>query len=167
MQRNQPENARRQSRYDGIAEIDPDFAGAGLRVGVVMARFNLDICEGLLSACTEELLERGVARGDIRIVTVPGALEIPLVLQTMAKSGRFDALVALGAVVRGETYHFELVSNELGAGVTRVGLDTGIPIANGVLTTENDDQAITRMRDKGADCARAAVEMANLLKAVR
>ena len=167
MQRNQPENARRQSRYDGIAEIDPDLAGAGLRVGVVMARFNLDICEGLLSACTEELLELGVARGDIRIVTVPGALEIPLVLQTMAQSGRFDALVALGAVVRGETYHFELVSNELGAGVTRVGLDTGIPIANGVLTTENDDQAITRMRDKGADCARAAVEMANLLKAVR
>nr|MBP7469058.1 6,7-dimethyl-8-ribityllumazine synthase [Thauera sp.] len=86
---------------------------------------------------------------------------------TMAKSGNYDALVALGAVVRGETYHFELVSNEMGAGVTRVGLDTGLPIANGVLTTENDDQAIARMREKGADCARAAVEMANLLKAVR
>ena len=167
MQRNQPENARQGARYDGIDEIDPNFAGAGVRVGIVMARFNLDICEGLLSACTDELLTLGVARGDIRIVTVPGALEIPLVLQTMAKSGNYDALVALGAVVRGETYHFELVSNEMGAGVTRVGLDTGLPIANGVLTTENDDQAIARMREKGGDCARAAVEMANLLKAVR
>ena len=167
MQRNQPENARQGARYDGIDEIDPNFDGAGVRVGIVMARFNLDICEGLLSACTDELLQLGVARSDIRIVTVPGALEIPLVLQTMAKSGNYDALVALGAVVRGETYHFELVSNEMGAGVTRVGLDTGLPIANGVLTTENDDQAIARMREKGADCARAAVEMANLLKAVR
>ena len=167
MQRNQPENARQGARYDGIDEIDPNFNGAGVRVGIVMARFNLDICEGLLSACTAELLQLGVARGDIRIVTVPGALEIPLVLQTMAKSGNYDALVALGAVIRGETYHFELVSNEMGAGVTRVGLDTGLPIANGVLTTENDDQAIARMREKGADCARAAVEMANLLKAVR
>ena len=167
MQRNQPENARQGARYDGIDEIDPNFDGAGVRVGIVMARFNLDICEGLLSACTDELLALSVARGDIRIVTVPGALEIPLVLQTMAKSGNYDALVALGAVVRGETYHFELVSNEMGAGVTRVGLDTGLPIANGVLTTENDDQAIARMREKGADCARAAVEMANLLKAVR
>ena len=130
MQRNQPENARQGARYDGIDELDPNFNGAGVRVGIVMARFNLDICEGLLSACTDELL-------------------------------------ALGAVIRGETYHFELVSNEMGAGVTRVGLDTGLPIANGVLTTEDDDQAVARMREKGADCARAAVEMANLLKAVR
>ena len=167
MQRTQPENVRQGARYDGIAETDPNLNGAGVRVGIVMARFNLDICEGLLSACTDELLALGVARGDIRIVTVPGALEIPLVLQTMARSAKYDALVALGAVVRGETYHFELVSNEMGAGVTRVGLDTGLPIANGVLTTENDDQAIARMREKGADCARAAVEMANLLKAVR
>ena len=167
MQRTQPESARQGARQDGIDEIDPNLAGAGIRVGIVMARFNLNIGEGLLSACTDELLQLGVARSDIRIVTVPGALEIPLVLQTMANSGKYDALVALGAVVRGETYHFELVSNEMGAGVTRVGLDTGLPIANGVLTTENDDQAIARMREKGADCARAAVEMANLLKAVR
>ena len=167
MQRTQPESARQGARQDGIDEIDPNLAGAGIRVGIVMARFNLNIGEGLLSACTDELLQLGVARSDIRIVTVPGALEIPLVLQTMAKSGNYDALVALGAVIRGETYHFELVSNEMGAGVTRVGLDTGLPIANGVLTTENDDQAIARMREKGADCARAAVEMANLLKAVR
>ena len=167
MQRTQPESARQGVRHDGIDEIDPNLAGAGIRVGIVMARFNLNIGEGLLSACTDELLQLGVARSDIRIVTVPGALEIPLVLQTMANSGKYDALVALGAVIRGETYHFELVSNEMGAGVTRIGLDTGLPIANGVLTTEDDDQAIARMREKGADCARAAVEMANLLKAVR
>ena len=164
MQRTQPESARQGARHDGIDEIDPNLAGAGIRVGIVMARFNLNIGEGLLSACTDELLQLGVARSDIRIVTVPGALEIPLVLQTMANSGKYDALVALGAVIRGETYHFELVSNEMGAGVTRIGLDTGLPIANGVLTTEDDDQAIARMAEKGRDCAQAAVEMANLLK---
>ena len=167
MQRTQPESARQGARHDGIDEIDPNLAGAGLRVGIVMARFNLNIGEGLLSACTDELLQLGVTRGDIRIVTVPGALEIPLVLQTMANSGDYDALVALGAVIRGETYHFELVSNEMGAGVTRIGLDTGLPIANGVLTTEDDDQAIARMREKGSDCARTVVEMSNLLKVVR
>ena len=167
MQRTQPESARQGVRHDGIDEIDPNLAGAGIRIGIVMARFNLDIGEGLLSACTDELLDLGVARADIRIVTVPGALEIPLVLQTMANSGKYDALVALGAVIRGETYHFELVSNEMGAGVTRIGLDTGLPIANGVLTTEDDDQAIARMREKGSDCARTVVEMSNLLKVVR
>jgi len=167
MQRTQPESARKGARHDGIDEIDPNLTGAGIRVGIVMARFNLNIGEGLLSACTDELLQLGVTRGDIRIVTVPGALEIPLVLQTMAKSGDYDALVALGAVIRGETYHFELVSNEMGAGVTRIGLDTGLPIANGVLTTEDDDQAIARMREKGSDCARTVVEMSNLLKVVR
>ena len=167
MQRTQPESARQGARQDGIDEIDPNLAGAGIRVGIVMARFNLNIGEGLLSACTDELLQLGVARSDIRIVTVPGALEIPLVLQTMANSGDYDALVALGAVIRGETYHFELVSNEMGAGVTRIGLDTGLPIANGVLTTEDDNQAIARMREKGSDCARTVVEMSNLLKVVR
>ena len=167
MQRTQPESARQGARQDGIDEIDPNLAGAGIRVGIVMARFNLNIGEGLLSACTDELLQLGVARSDIRIVTVPGALEIPLVLQTMANSGKYDALVALGAVIRGETYHFELVSNEMGAGVTRIGLDTGLPIANGVLTTEDDDQAIARMREKGSDCARTVVEISNLLKVVR
>lgn len=129
-----------------------------------MSRFNQDVCEGLLSACTNELLELGVAPDMIRIATVPGALEIPLVLQKLARSGKFDALVALGAVIRGETYHFELVSNEMGAAITRVVLDTGVPVANGVLTTEDDDQALARMQEKGSDCARAAVEMANLLK---
>lgn len=150
------------ARFSHIDEIEPRLDGRGLRVGIVMSRFNPDICEGLLSACIEELDKLGVT--GVRLATVPGALEIPLTLQVMARSGRFDALVALGAVVRGETYHFELVSNEMGTGITRVGLDNGIPIANGVLTTEDDDQAIARMAEKGRDCAQAAVEMANLLK---
>jgi len=153
-------------RYDNIPEIAPNLDGSGLKVGVVMCRFNLDVCEGLLSACTDELLRLGVAAGDITIATVPGALEAPLTLQTMARSGRFDALVALGAVIRGETYHFELVSNEQGAGITRVTLDTGVPIANGILTCETDEQAEVRMQPKGADCAQAAIEMANLKKAM-
>ena len=144
-----------------------ELAGEGLRIGIVRARFNDAITSKLAETCVAELLALGVVARDVVHLTVPGALEIPLVLQTMARSGRFDALVALGAVVRGETYHFELVSNEMGAGVTRAGLDTGLPIANGVLTTEDDDQAVARMHEKGADCARTAVEMANLLKAVR
>ncbi len=154
------------ARYDNIPEHDINLNGAGLKVGIVMARFTLDVCEGLLSACTAELQRLGVAAGDIAIATVPGALEIPLVLQTMAQTGKYDALVALGAVIRGETYHFEVVSNDSCRGVLEVQLKTGVPIANGILTTENDDQALVRMQVKGADCAQAAVEMANLLKAV-
>jgi len=154
-------------RFEKIAEITPDLNGAGLRVGIVMSRFNQYVCEGLLSAATTELLNRGVAHDAIQIATVPGALEIPLVLQTMARSGRFDALIALGAVIRGETYHFELVSNEQGAGITRVTLDESIPIANGVLTTEDDNQAEFRMHQKGTEAAQAVIEMANLQKALR
>ena len=150
-----------------MREIEPDFKAAGLRVGIVMARFNREIGEGLLSGCKAELKQLGVADQDITLASVPGALEIPLVLQTMAQSGRFDALVALGAVIRGETYHFEVVSNESARGVTDVQLNTGIPIANGVLTTENDDQALVRMVQKGGEAAQAAVEMANLLRVVK
>jgi 6,7-dimethyl-8-ribityllumazine synthase len=145
---------------------DPDFDGAGLRIGIVQARFNEDICHGLRAACLTELKHLGVDEQDVLLVTVPGALEIPLALQKMAESGQFDALIALGAVVRGETYHFELVANESGAGIQRIGLDHGIPIANAVLTTENDDQAEVRMSGKGADAARVAVEMANLVAAM-
>lgn len=155
------------ARYENIPEYENDLNGSGLRIGVVMSRFNPDVCEGLLSACIAELQQLGVAATDIRIATVAGALEIPLTLQVMARSGQFDGLVALGAVIRGETYHFELVSNELGAGVTRVTLDTGVPIANGVLTTEDDDQALARMQEKGSDCARTVVELANLLKLLK
>ena len=152
------------ARYDDIEEIEPDHRGAGLRIGIVMSRFNADVGEGLLSSCTAELLKRGVSGADVRIVSVPGALEAPLALQKMAVSGEYDALIALGAVIRGETYHFEIVSNEACSGITTVQLDTGVPIANGILTTENDDQALARMMEKGADCAIAAIEMANLLK---
>ncbi len=154
------------SRFENIREIDPNLNGTGLKVGVVMARFNLDVCEGLLSACTAELKKLGVAAEDITIATVPGALEIPLVLQTMAQTGDYHALVALGAVIRGETYHFEVVSNDSCRAVMEVQLDTGVPVANGILTCEDDDQALARMQQKGADCAQAAVEMANLLRAL-
>ena len=151
-------------RCQNIREIEPDLSGASLRVGVVMSRFNRDIVDGLLSACCQELGRLGVAPDNVTVATVPGALELPLVLQTMAQSGKFDALVALGAVVRGETYHFEVVSNESARGITDAQLAIGIPIANGVLTTENDDQALARVSVKGAEAAQAAVEMANLLR---
>jgi 6,7-dimethyl-8-ribityllumazine synthase len=149
-----------------VGMYEPDFDGAGLRIGIVQARFNEDICHGLRAACLTELKLLGVDDQDVLLVTVPGALEIPLALQKMAESGQFDALIALGAVVRGETYHFELVANESGAGIQRIGLDHGIPIANAVLTTENDEQAEARMAGKGADAARVAVEMANLVAAM-
>ena len=154
------------ARYDKIFEFESNLSGKGLRIGIVMSRFNLDVCEGLLSACTAGLLKHGVAAEDIRIATVAGALEIALVLKKMAESGKFDALVALGAVIRGETYHFEIVSNEMASAITRVNLDTGVPIANGVLTTNTDHQATERMSEKGREAAITAIEMANLLKAI-
>lgn len=152
------------ARYDNIRELEPNMAGKGMKIGIVMSRFNVDVCEGLLGACTDELSKLGVADSDITLATIPGALEHALVLQKMAKSGKYDALIALGAVIRGDTYHFELVANESGSGITRVGLDTGVPIANGILTTDTDEQALARMAEKGADCAKVAVEIANLLK---
>ena len=154
------------SRFDNVFEYDNNLDGAGLKVGIVMSRFNLPVCEGLLSACVNELKRLGGADADMVIANVPGALEIPLVLQSMAQSGRFNALVALGAVIRGETYHFEVVSNDSCRAIMEVQLHTGIPIANGILTCETDEQAEVRMQPKGADCAQAAVEMANLQKAM-
>jgi 6,7-dimethyl-8-ribityllumazine synthase len=152
------------TQYDEMDEIDAGTEGGGLRIGIVVARFNADIGDGLLASCTAELTKLGVAVDDVTIVSVPGALEAPLVLQQMAVSDSYDALIALGAVIRGETYHFEIVANESARGIMSVQLDTGIPIANGILTTENDDQATARMAQKGADCAAVAVEMANLLR---
>lgn len=152
------------ARYDDIEELEPRHDGKGLRIGIVMGRFSADIGDGLLSSCTAALARHGVAKQDMRIVTVPGALEIPLALKAMAISGRFDALIALGAVIRGETYHFEIVSNESARGITDVQLETGTPIANGILTTENDQQAEARMAQKGQDCALVAIEMAHLLR---
>lgn len=149
-----------------VETYDINLDGEGLRIGIVQARFNETVCQGLLSACVNELIRLGVAEDDITHATVPGALEIPVALQKMASTRQFDALIAVGAVIRGETYHFELVANESGSGVSRVALDFGIPIANAVLTTENDAQAEARMTEKGGDAARVAVEMANLALAI-
>ncbi|MFN5158182.1 MAG: 6,7-dimethyl-8-ribityllumazine synthase [Betaproteobacteria bacterium] len=141
-----------------------ELVGEGLRIGIVRARFNDAITSKLVQACLAELERLDVDEADIRHVTVPGALEIPVALKAMADSGEFDALVALGCVIRGETYHFELVCNESAAGVTRVALDHQIPVANAILTVENEAQAWARAEDKGRDAARVAVEMANLLE---
>ncbi len=149
-----------------VKAVAPNLDGTGMKIGVVMSRFNTPVCEGLRDACLAELKALGVASQDIWLGTVAGALEIPLVLQKLAASQRFDALVALGAVIRGETYHFELVANESGAGVTRVALDHGIPVANAILTTETDEQAEVRMSEKGREAARVAVEMANLVRGI-
>lgn len=137
--------------------------GSELRIGIVQARFNEDITNALFAACHSELLALGVIAKNIEHVKVPGALEVPLALQAMAERDDFDALIALGCIIRGETYHFELVANESGAGVTRIGLDHHLPIANAILTTENLDQAVARQTDKGRDAARVAVEMAHIL----
>ncbi len=144
-----------------------DLNGAGLRIGIVQARFNADITDALHRACISELSAMHVEPDQIETVQVPGALEIPLALQAMAERQNFDALIALGCIVRGETYHFELVANESGAGVSRVALDHQLPIANAILTTENMAQAVARQTDKGRDAARVAVEMALLLERLR
>ena len=141
-----------------------ELIGEGLRIGIVRARFNDAITSRLASSCLSELDRLEVDETDISHVVVPGALEIAVALRAMAESGDFDALVALGCIIRGETYHFELVANESGAGVTRVALDHGVPIANAILTVENEAQAWARADDKGRDAARVAVEMANLLE---
>ena len=141
-----------------------ELIGEGLRIGIVRARFNEALTNKLAQACLAELDRLDVDADDIRHVSVPGALEIPLALKALAESGEFDALVALGCVIRGETYHFELVANESGAGVTRVALDHGVPVANAILTVENEAQAWARAADKGRDAARVAVEMANLME---
>lgn len=138
--------------------------GTDLRIGIVVARFNEYAGRGEFESCMDELRKLGVMEEDVTKVSVPGALEIPFALQKLAQTGEYDALIALGAVIRGETYHFELVSNESGSGITRVCLDYDIPIANGVLTTENDEQCEERIDMKGRDCARCAVEMANFTK---
>lgn len=149
-----------------MKEIEKNLDGKGMRIGIVQSRFNPTICEGLLGACRSQLLQQGVKEDDITLATVPGALEIPLVLQQMAGSGNFDALIALGAVIRGDTFHFEVVSNESARCVSDVQLDNGLPIANAILTTDTDEQAEERMIIKGEEAALVAIEMANLIKAL-
>jgi 6,7-dimethyl-8-ribityllumazine synthase len=141
-----------------------DLDGTDLRIGIVQARFNEKLTQQLATSCIDELVALGVSAKHIKHVTVPGALEVPIALNAMAESGRFDALIALGCIIRGETYHFELVANESGAGVTRIALDHELPIANAILTVENEEQAWARAEEKGRDAARVAVEMANLLE---
>lgn len=150
-----------------MREINSGLNGAELRIAIVRGRFNEAIGAGLLAACLERLTALGVASGRVTVVSVPGALEIALALQQLAASGRYDALIAVGAVVRGDTYHFEVVSNESAAGITQVQLDAGVPVANGVLTTDTEEQAMARVAQKGSDCAEVAVEMANLIREIR
>lgn len=138
--------------------------GKKLHIGIVQARFNENITNALAAACRAELLRLGVQEKHIHHVLVPGALEVPVALQAMAERDEYDALIALGCIIRGETYHFELVANESGAGVTRLALDYQVPIANAIITTENLEQALARQTEKGVDAARVAVEMANLLE---
>lgn len=148
------------SRRGLTAELD----GRDLRIAIVQARFNAALTDRLADACVSELLALGVTAKHIEHVTVPGALEIPVVLKAMAEGERFDALIAIGCVVRGETYHFEVVSNESNAGVSRVSLDHQIPIGNAILTVDTEAQAEARVEEKGRDAARVAVELANLLE---
>jgi len=145
---------------------DRRLDGKKLTIGIVQARFNAGITNALAAACQAELLKLGVAEENITLLQVPGALEIPVALQALAEQLKYHALVALGCIIRGETYHFELVANESGASVSRIALDYQIPIANAILTTENLDQAMARQTDKGRDAARVAVEMANLLEEI-
>jgi 6,7-dimethyl-8-ribityllumazine synthase len=155
------QDADKNSRSTGVvARLD----GEHLRIGIVQARFNAPITDRMTEVCLDELHALGVDGNDVKHVTVPGALEIPLVLQVMAESEQYEALIALGCVIRGETYHFELVANESGNGVSRVMLEHGVPIANAILTVESLEQAAARAEDKGRDAARVAVEMANLLE---
>ena len=149
-----------------MRKIEPNLRGDGRRVGLVLSRFNPAIGNGLLAGALRALRESGVAEDAITLVTVPGALETPLALQRLAQSGAFDALVALGAVIRGETYHFEIVANESAAGISSVALETGVPVGNGILTCDTDAQALARMDQKGFEAVQAALEMANLFLAL-
>src|SRR5690606_15466061 len=144
----------------------PDLTGEGLHIGIVRARVNEQVGQAELESCLAELAELGVDERDVMLVSVPGALELGVALAQMAETFEFDALIALGAVIRGDTYHFEIVSNESASAISRVALETGIPIANGVLTTDTDEQAQECAAEKGRDCARSAVEMANLVAAL-
>ena len=147
-----------------VAATDGRMNGKKLKIGIVQARFNAGITDALAAACKAELVALGVPEKSITHVTVPGALEIAVALQAMAEKASFDALIALGCIIRGETYHFELVANESGAAITRIGLDYQMPIANAVLTTEDQAQAVARQDEKGRDAARVAGEMVNLLE---
>mgnify|MGYP001574398761 CR=1 FL=1 len=147
-----------------ISEINK--ANRQLKIAIVKSSYYPNLCRSLEKACREHLIISGVNKNNIETFAVPGSWEIPLIVKKIAQAKKFDGIVALGVIIKGETYHFELVSNESGAGITRVGLDAGLPVANAILTTEDDEQAEVRMQEKGADAARVAVEMANLCLAL-
>jgi 6,7-dimethyl-8-ribityllumazine synthase len=152
--------------HPDLSATRADMDGSALRIGLVQARFNPDITNALAQACKHELLSLKVPADNIQHIQVPGALEVPVALQALAQTQQFDALIALGCIIRGETYHFELVANESGSAITQLALDHGLPIANAILTTENLPQAVARQTDKGRDAARVAVEMALLMKSL-
>lgn len=147
-----------------LESSDKRLLGNKLRIGIVQARFNESVTRALAQACEDELRTLGVDDDNIVRIQVPGALEVPLALQALAETDHYDALIALGCIIRGETYHFELVANESGAGVSRVALDYQLPVANAILTTENMEQAVARQTVNGREAARVAVEMANLME---
>lgn len=149
-----------------VASNDSRLNGKKLKIGIVQARFNVAVTDALAAACKSELAALGVSDKDVDHITVPGALEVPVALQALAEKSHYDALIALGCIIRGETYHFELVANESGSAVTRIALDYQLPIANAILTTEDMAQAVARQDEKGRDAARVAVEMANLLESI-
>ena len=152
--------------HPDLSATRTDMDGRNLHIGIVQARFNLEVTTALVQACLAELKKLKVPESNIHHVTVPGALEVPVALQALAQTQRFDALIALGCIIRGETYHFELVANESGSAITQLALDHGLPIANAILTTEDLSQAVARQSDKGRDAARVAVEMALLMQSL-
>ncbi len=152
--------------HPDLSATRTDMDGSNLHIGIVQARFNLDVTTALVQACLAELKALKVPESNIHHVTVPGALEVPVALQALAQTQRFDALIALGCIIRGETYHFELVANESGSAITQLALDHGLPIANAILTTEDLPQAVARQTDKGRDAARVAVEMALFMQSL-
>ncbi|UCH46701.1 MAG: 6,7-dimethyl-8-ribityllumazine synthase [Betaproteobacteria bacterium] len=154
------------SGFEGAQAFPIDVDGEDLNIGIVVAQFNQEIGEAMLDACYSELLRLDVSAENVAIASVPGALEIPITLQRFADSGRFDALIALGAVIRGETYHFEIVSNESASGIMAVQLDSGVPVANGILTCNTEEQVLARVEQKSIDCAQVAVQMARLMEAI-
>jgi 6,7-dimethyl-8-ribityllumazine synthase len=159
------------SRGRRIVESVPSLSAAGCRFAIVVSRFNPDVTEGLLRGAQATLAEAGVAEGDVSVVRVPGAFEIPLTASTLAATGRFDAIVALGCLIKGDTMHFEYIASAASHGLMQASLASRVPIAFGVLTTLDDEQAVARSRDdgenKGREAALAAVEMAALLPRLR
>ena len=152
--------------FEGVQVYPVDDDGRDLTIGIVVGQFNPEIGEAMLEACVAELARLEVAPENVTVAGVPGALEIPITLQRLADTERFDALIALGAVIRGETYHFEIVSNESASGITSVQLESGVPVANGILTCDTEEQVAERMEQKATDCAQVAVQMARLLEAI-